>query len=94
MVNCAAGSCANHFEGELSYLSLHLQDSLREDISRAFYDAIDFIDAARAGGGAVLLHCQHGVSRSATIAMAHLMWEERQGYEEALERLRAVRPTV
>ena len=105
IINCAAGTCANHHErtgppstaGEgspLVYLALYLQDSLREDISRAFYASIDFIDAATRSGGAVLIHCQHGVSRSATIAMAHLMWQEGIGYEEALERVRGARPTV
>lgn len=67
VVNCAAATCANHFEaarGEhpdaagdggdgapLEYLSLYLQDSLREDVSRAFYDSIEFIDDAIQGGG-------------------------------------------
>jgi hypothetical protein len=78
----------------LEYLSLYLQDSLREDISRAFYDSIEFIDQAIEGGGSVLIHCQHGVSRSATIAMAHLMWRDSVGYEEALDRVRSIRPTV
>lgn len=109
VVNCAAATCANHFEDAdakdssgggavgappIVYLSLFLQDSLREDISRAFYDSIEFIDEAISKGGTVLIHCQHGVSRSATIAMAHLMWRDSVGYEDALERVRSVRPTV
>jgi hypothetical protein len=89
----SAGACCE--DGPpLSYLSLYLQDSLREDISRAFYDSIEFIDDAVQSGGSVLIHCQHGVSRSATIAMAHLMWRDAVGYEEALDRVRSIRPTV
>ena len=77
-----------------TYLKLNLQDTAREDISSAFYDALDFIDAALTQGGTVFVHCQHGVSRSATIVVAYLMWRQRLTYDDTLDAVRAVRPTI
>ena len=88
VINCAGLACANHHPHAFRYLKLNLQDTAREDISAAFYDALDFIDAAigapAAANGCVFVHCQHGVSRSATIVIAYLMWRQRVGYDEAL----------
>ena len=35
-----------------------MQDSTREDISVAFYTALEFIEAAVAAGSRVFVHCQ------------------------------------
>ncbi|TGZ63299.1 hypothetical protein CRM22_007010 [Opisthorchis felineus] len=48
-------------------------DSPSEDLSRFFEDACFFIHEARVAGGAVLIHCACGVSRSVTITLAYLM---------------------
>ena len=95
IVNCAGLACANHHPAAFEYLKLNLQDTAREDISAAFYDALDFIDASLARGGSVFVHCQHGVSRSATIVIAYVMWRRRPfSYDDALDAVRAIRPTV
>jgi len=97
VVNCAGLACANHHPSSFTYLKLNLQDTAREDISAAFYDALDYIDAAIGADdatGCVFVHCQHGVSRSATIVIAYTMWRHGLSYDEALDAVRNARPTI
>lgn len=58
--------------------------------------ALDFIDAGLAGGGAVLVHCFAGVSRSVTVVAAWLMLRSGRAdcadAEGALAAVRAARP--
>jgi len=94
IVNCAGLVCANHHEDSFAYLRLNLLDSTREDISATFYDALEFIHAAVEAKSKVFVHCQHGVSRSATIVIAYLMWSQSLHYEEVLDIVREKRPTI
>ena len=95
IVNCAGMICANHFPHRFHYLKLNLLDTAREDISAVFYDVLDFIDGTiEQEHGTVFVHCQHGVSRSATLVIAYVMWKRGLAYDDALELVRAARPTV
>jgi protein-tyrosine phosphatase len=95
IVNCAGMICANHFPHRFHYLKLNLLDTAREDISAVFYDVLDFIDGTiEQEHGTVFVHCQHGVSRSATLVIAYIMWKRGLAYDDALELVRAARPTV
>lgn len=44
-----------------------------EDIGRFFDEAAAFIEAARDCGGAALVHCHEGKSRSVTLVLAYFM---------------------
>ena len=95
IVNCAGVICANHFPHRFNYLKLNLLDTAREDISSVFYDALDFMDTVlERERGCVFVHCQHGVSRSSTLVIAYIMWKRRLSYDDALEFVRAARPTI
>jgi len=55
------------------YKQLVAADNGYQNLKQYFDEAFEFIDSARVGGGAVLIHCQAGVSRSPTIAVAYLI---------------------
>jgi len=57
-------------------------------------EALPFIAEALAAGGRVLVHCEQGQSRSASVVAAHLMSSEQVGVHEALAVLRKHRPSV
>jgi hypothetical protein len=80
--------------GDVSYLSLCLRDGNFEDVFSLFHRVIRAIEAARRAGGAALLHCHQGVSRSATFAIAYLMWAAEVPFKEAYAYARAARPIV
>ncbi|KAE8614709.1 hypothetical protein XENTR_v10008274 [Xenopus tropicalis] len=84
LINVSA-NCPNHFEGHFQYKSIPVEDSHKADISSWFNEAIDFIDSVKNSGGRVFVHCQAGISRSATICLAYLMRTNRVKLDEAFE---------
>jgi len=84
LINVSA-NCPNHFEDHFQYKSIPVEDNHKADISVWFNEAIEFIDSVRNKGGRVFVHCQAGISRSATICLAYLMRTNRVKLEEAFE---------
>ncbi|THV01954.1 hypothetical protein K435DRAFT_792901 [Dendrothele bispora CBS 962.96] len=71
-----------------------LDDTEEEDILVHLMPAITFIQAELGKGRGVLVHCHAGVSRSATIVAAYLMYSMRIDPIEALNMVRDVRPEI
>eukprot|EP00811_Abedinium_folium_P026071 NODE_3787_length_1986_cov_4.259817.p1 GENE.NODE_3787_length_1986_cov_4.259817~~NODE_3787_length_1986_cov_4.259817.p1 ORF type:complete len:547 (-),score=115.88 NODE_3787_length_1986_cov_4.259817:346-1794(-) len=92
VVNTAADVCENLFPSEFRYLTYYLKDINHEDMSLLFYRTIEWMQAAISAGGRVLVHCKEGVSRSATMVIAYLMWRFNMAFEVAHEKIRKVRP--
>ncbi|CAG9467856.1 unnamed protein product [Pedinophyceae sp. YPF-701] len=84
----------NFFEDELKYMTLRILDSTAEDLLGVLYDVLSFVDDAIASGGRVLLHCSQGVSRSAALAIAYIMWKTGRPYDEVYGRVKAARGIV
>jgi hypothetical protein len=61
------------FPDAFTYLRLELRDDCDADLRGALHATLDFIDAALAAGGGVLVHCRAGKSRSATVVIAYGM---------------------
>ncbi|XP_061784755.1 dual specificity protein phosphatase 2 [Nerophis lumbriciformis] len=80
-----SSSCPNFFEEDFKYLRLDVEDSLAADIRACFFTAIAFIDSVKHNRGRVLVHCQAGISRSATICLAYLMHAQRVRLDEAFD---------
>ncbi|TFK34431.1 hypothetical protein BDQ12DRAFT_689589 [Crucibulum laeve] len=71
-----------------------LDDTENEDILIHLLPSIHFIQAELEKGRGVLVHCQAGVSRSATIVTAYLMYSRNMDTTTALELIRRSRPYV
>ncbi|KAM4634462.1 dual specificity protein phosphatase 4 [Polymixia lowei] len=93
LLNVSA-NCPNHFEGAYQYKCIPVEDNHKEDISSWFLEAIEFIDSVRDSSGRVLVHCQAGISRSATICLAYLMKRKRVRLDEAFEFVRRRRSII
>eukprot|EP01065_Artemidia_motanka_P009085 TRINITY_DN14630_c0_g1_i8.p1 TRINITY_DN14630_c0_g1~~TRINITY_DN14630_c0_g1_i8.p1 ORF type:complete len:204 (+),score=30.70 TRINITY_DN14630_c0_g1_i8:64-675(+) len=80
--------------GAPKYLNLGLQDTKDDDIAAEFERCRDFINSARDSGGVVLVHCQAGISRSATIVISYLMAEKKMSLLEAYRHTKERRSNV
>ena len=81
----------NLFTDDLVYLSVPLLDLPETRLETAFPAAFEFVDSARAAGGRCLVHCNAGVSRSASLCVAYLMVREGISFTLALQQVNAVR---
>jgi len=58
VVNCAGDYSEDYFKNDgVVYLTYHLKDHVREDISCVFYETIEFMENARKQNGRVFVHC-------------------------------------
>jgi atypical dual specificity phosphatase len=67
-------------------MRIDLDDHPAENISKYFYSAHEFIEKAP-----TVVHCAMGISRSATLVIAHLMIKYKITLDEALKRVRTAR---
>jgi protein-tyrosine phosphatase len=81
---------------QLVYKHLYVEDNPRYPIVPLLPEAVAFIDEARKAGGSVLVHCQFGISRSASFVIAYLMalHEGAWDFEQAWRFVGRKRPAV
>ncbi|KAG2483604.1 hypothetical protein HYH03_017546 [Edaphochlamys debaryana] len=91
VLNCVGFICKEYFPEELTYKTLFLQDTPAEDISCVLYDSLDYIHTALQSGGRILVHCSQGVSRSATLVIAYMMWRSGKPYDEVFAAVKSIR---
>eukprot|EP00457_Paulinella_chromatophora_P001003 gb/GEZN01001005.1/.p1 GENE.gb/GEZN01001005.1/~~gb/GEZN01001005.1/.p1 ORF type:complete len:918 (+),score=114.87 gb/GEZN01001005.1/:511-3264(+) len=82
------------FPHDFSYLVLAVDDKPMSDIYCSFGKCYDFISDGLEKGGAVLVHCEQGISRSAAIAIAYVMRRFRLKFCEANVVVRRARPII
>ncbi|KAJ6654248.1 hypothetical protein lerEdw1_007345 [Lerista edwardsae] len=80
--------------GRLCYKRLPATDNNRQDLRKYFEEAFEFIEEAHQSGKGVLIHCQAGVSRSATIVIAYLMKHTLMTMGDAYKYVKGRRPII
>jgi hypothetical protein len=76
VVNCCGAVVDNIFEDEpgFEYLKLDMVDGREDDILWFVCEVIQFIEMGRTKGQKTLVHCEKGISRSCSFAIAYGMW--------------------
>jgi len=86
--------CFHEGSPGLEYRRVDVYDTADADLAAHFAPVSAHIAGALAGGGAVLVHCYAGQSRSAALVAAHLMLAGGLTLGGALEAVRAGRPAA
>ncbi|KAM3829052.1 dual specificity protein phosphatase 22-A-like isoform 1-T2 [Vipera latastei] len=78
----------------MTYLCISASDSSNQNLIQHFKECIRFVHECRLHGGACLIHCLAGVSRSTTILVAYLMTVTSLGWRECLAAAKVARSYV
>ncbi|KAF9534728.1 protein-tyrosine phosphatase-like protein [Crepidotus variabilis] len=81
-------------EAGISHLRIEVEDVDYADLLIRLPEACRFIDTALRSGGVVLVHCYQGLSRSAAVVVAYMMWSRRIGVTHAMEMVRGARDQI
>lgn len=74
--------------------SYFLFDSPNENIKRVSDITDKIIDHYLSLGGRVLVHCEMGISRSASVVISYIMKKENKSYEQVLSDVRKIRKII
>jgi len=81
-------------ESGLTHMRISVEDVDYADLLSHLPAACRFIDQALREGGTVLVHCVQGLSRSATVVAAYLMYSRHIEATQALEIVRRAREQI
>ncbi|NXA76368.1 DUS12 phosphatase, partial [Thryothorus ludovicianus] len=73
-------------------MHVRARDEPGVDLLSRLDECAAFLGAARAGGGAALVRCHAGVSRSVAVVAAYLMKTQGLGWQEGVAAVRAAKP--
>merc|ERR1711977_474680 len=87
-------NCA-YFPSSFEYKHLTIENSAIHDtrLICAWVPVCSFIESAKICGGRVLIHCEHGRSRSAVMAIMYIMKRDSCSYWKAESIVKRARPS-
>jgi hypothetical protein len=85
---------SNAFPEHFHYLRIPAKDVTSERLGPYFYEVARFVAEAQDQGGKVLVHCQQGISRSATAVLACLIINEHMRLADAFQLLKQGKPDM
>ena len=94
ILNVTAKAPTYSIPSGFDYKHLEAADNGNQNLRKFFEEAFEFIDAAKNAGTGVLIHCQAGISRSPTIAVAYLMKNYLMAMAEAYKFVKTKRSII
>ncbi|KAI3647940.1 hypothetical protein MP228_008161 [Amoeboaphelidium protococcarum] len=93
VVNVAT-NIPNLFPEKFTYLAKDIADIPDAPLLKVLDDVLPFIHEAHKDNGSVLVHCNQGISRSASIIIAYLMKYQKASLAEAVQKTAEARPQI
>lgn len=86
----------NYYESEFNYLKIEAQDISTASLINKFDVILKFISEQQAKykNKKILIHCEFGSSRSATIVLLYLIVKHKMDIDDAYSYLKKKRPTI
>lgn len=78
----------------ITYKQIKWEDDSKQDIFKDLKEGIAFITEATEKNKKILINCQVGKSRSATMLIAYIMTTKKMAYANALELVKSFRPII
>ncbi|XP_010864145.1 dual specificity protein phosphatase 19 [Esox lucius] len=93
ILNVAYG-VKNSFPDLFCYKTVTILDIPETNITSYIQECSQFIDQAKTESGVVLVHCNAGVSRAASVVIGYLMNREGLGFDDAFTLVKKARPSI
>ncbi len=93
IINCSAAVIPNYFENtsDITYLTLNMVDGRQDDIQWFLPKVVKFIESGRYNNEKTLIHCEKGISRSCSFAIAYIMWSTGSDFRTSFEYVKGCR---
>ena len=83
IINLCQDICNNINDKKIKFLSFNMKDSTKENIECIFYMCFDFINKCKSENKKILIHCYQGISRSACLVTAYLIFTKKIDSDKA-----------
>jgi len=93
VINLCANNGASEFRS-IKFSDYAIDDAVDAPISDFFEEITEKIESERLAGGISIIHCEMGISRAPTMAIAYLMITEKISVNKAFEKMYNVRNII